>query len=234
MIANLLPWDSAFFVFPVGRVSASCEDEPDGEALRIAVLGLDCKLTYVFLPSACAGLELYRSALVALGGRLVDRRMTLRKCLLRESNVEDPEVVVATKITPDLEELAYASGWCSRFAAEERLRPYFRPLYKRWLENDISFGRVFVRSGACGRLMGMTTVSVREGIGRIGLVAVDASYCRQGVATELLQAAERWLQTKGITECRVVTQGLNVGGVALYKKCGYETLSVDEVWHVWR
>lgn len=237
MTAKWLPWDSSFFGFAVGRVDVSRGDVASAESLAAAIHDLGCGLTYVFLPGGnadLAGQELHRSALVALGGKLMDRKMTLSKRIGSMSAGQGAAVAVATEPTAELEELAYASGWCSRFALDDRLRPFFRPLYRRWLENDLSGGRVFVKSDADGRSIGMVTVSIVGGVGRIGLVAVDAHHCGRGVATELMICAERWLDSLGIAECRVVTQAANVGGVALYAKCGYGVAHMDEVWHVWR
>ena len=237
MTAKRLPWDSSFFGCTVGRVDISRRDIASAETLAAAIRDLDCELVYVFLPGGSAelaGQERHRSALVALGGKLVDRKMTFSKRIGLMSADKCAESAVATELTAELEELAYASGWCSRFALEERLRPFFRPMYRRWLENDLSDGRVFVMNDAGGRPIGMVTVSIDGGVGRIGLVAVDAHHCGKGVATELMSCVERWLSSLGIAECRVVTQAVNVGGVALYAKCGYSVVRTEEVWHVWR
>ena len=236
MTAKRLPWDSAFFGRTVGRVDVSREDAASAEFLAAAIRDLDCELTYVFLPGGSAdlsGQELHRSALVALGGRLVDRKMTLSKRIGSMPAGQSATITVAKELTAELEGLAYASGWCSRFSLDERLRPFFRPLYRRWLENDLSNGRVFVKNDADGRPIGMVTVSISDEVGRIGLVAVDAHHCGRGIATELMNCAECWLDSHGTAECRVVTQAVNAGGVSLYVKCGYCVERTEEVWHVW-
>ena len=229
-----LSWDSDFFGFSVGRVIVSEDDAPDAEELRKSIEGLNVELAYVFLPGeADAGQECHREALVSMSGKLVDHKVTLGKRLEPRSD-EPADVVSATSLTPEIESLAYGSGWCSRFAAEDRLRPFFRPLYRQWLQNDFRDGKVLVRMSDDGMPIGLTTVSVCNGIGRVGLVSADAGHCRQGVASALLCAAEGWLLRRGVRECRVVTQYGNTAGMALYSRCGYEVLARHEVWHVWR
>ena len=215
-----LSWDSDFFGFSVGRVIVSEDDAPDAKKLRKSIEELNVELAYVFLPGeADAGQECHREALVSMSGKLVDHKVTLGKRLEPRSD-EPADVVSATSLTPEIESLAYGSGWCSRFAAEDRLRPFFRPLYRQWLQNDFRDGKVFVRMSDDGMPIGLTTVSVCNGIGRVGLVSVDAGHCRQGVASALLCAAEGWLLRRGVRECRVVTQYGNTAGMALYSPCG--------------
>ena len=234
MDVERLSWDTDFFGFTVGRVIVSKDDEPDAGKLRKSIEGLNVELAYVFLPGEVdAGQECHRETLVSMSGKLVDLKVTLGKRLVARAD-GPTDVVAATSLTPEIESLAYGSGWCSRFAVEDRLRPFFRPLYKRWLQNDLRDGKVFVRLADEGRPIGLTTVSIRNGIGRVGLVAVDALQCRKGVATALLHAAEEWLLRQGVCECRVVTQHENIAGMALYSRCGYKVLARQEVWHVWK
>ena len=234
MNAERLSWDSDFFGFEVGCVMVSKEDALDADGLSNAVEGLNVELAYVFLPSDMGcGMERLRSALVSMSGKLVDHKVTLNKRLVSITDASK-NVVPATSLTHEIESLAYASGWCSRFAAEDRLRPFFRPLYKRWLQNDFRDGAVLVKTSGDGRVIGITTVSVRGVLGRIGLVAVDVNHCRMGVATDLLRSAEAWLLSQDVRECQVVTQYGNVAGMSLYERCGYEVSQRQEVWHVWR
>ena len=234
MDVERLPWDSDFFGFEVGRVIVSKDDVLDAGKLRKAIEGLNVELAYVFLPGEVdAGQECHREVLVSMSGKLVDHKVTFVKRLVARAG-EPTDVVSATSLTPEIESLAYGSGWCSRFAAEDRLRPFFCPMYKRWLQNDFRDGKVFVRLSGEGKPIGLTTVSVRNGIGCVGLMAVDAGHCRKGVATALLHAAEEWLLRQGVCECRVVTQHDNIAGMALYSRCGYEVRTRYEVWHVWK
>ena len=231
-----LPWDSDFFGFAVGRVALPA-GFVDPVAVRDAIREMDCDLTYVFLPvggDANRDAEKPRSALVDLGGKCCDLKLTYRKILTAAECLPDGcESATARTISPKLEELAYASGWCSRFVSDDRLRPFFKPMYLLWLKRDLAVGNVFVLPTADAP-EGMATVSVREGLGKVGLVAVDAKSCGKGIATQLMRNVCGWLAGRGVRECEVVTQGMNVAARRLYEKVGFGLQSQMEVWHVWK
>ena len=227
---SALPWDTEFFGFSVGRMDLSanaCEVE-----LRTAIASSSFELTYVFLPVGGA-MEGPRSALVALGGRCYDLKLTYRKSLSDGMVVNDGSSFAANEITPELTSLAYASGWCSRFVSDDRLARFFKPLYLQWLKRDFLRGKVFVRP-SLSNPEGMVTVSVQGHVGRVGLLAVDAGHCRCGIATGLLQDIDVWFTSQGVKACEVVTQGINVAAQKLYEKSGYKLSAQTEVWHVWK
>lgn len=232
-----LTWDTEFFGFPVGCVMLTNADVDPNELRRVIDMAGET-LTYVFLPvgdgSDCAA-ERPRSALVDMGGMCRDLKVTFRKAI--DTDVKEPEgleSVAASCITPELESLAYASGWCSRFVADDRLRRFFKPMYLAWLRRDLTSGKVFVRPSA-DRPEGMATVSIdSRGMGKIGLVAVDAKSCGKGIGTSLLKDVDRYLLSHSVSQCEVVTQGMNVAAHRLYEKVGFKPISRREVWHVWR
>ena len=230
-----LPWDSDFFGCSVGRVILS-EGGGDPEALKKAILKANCALTYVFLPvlgGTINEIEKPRGALVDLGGRCCDLKTVYRKTIGGGKGESSKGVVTATRMSSELEALAYASGWCSRFVSDNRLSKFFRPMYRKWLERDLARGMVFVYPSA-EHPEGMVTASICDGLGKVGLVAVDAKSCGKGIATSLLADMEAWLASQGIHECEVVTQGVNVAARHLYEKVGFKLHSQMEVWHVWK
>lgn len=230
-----LPWDSDFFGFSVGRVILS-EGGVDPEALKKAIQTANCALTYAFLPvlgETIDEIEKPRGALVDLGGHCHDLKTVYRKTIGVGEGEQSKGVVTATQMSSELETLAYASGWCSRFVADNRLSEFFKPMYRKWLERDLAIGKVFVYPSA-EHPKGMVTASICEGQGKVGLVAVDAKSCGKGIATTLLANMEAWLGSQGIRECEVVTQGMNVAARHLYEKVGFKLHSQMEVWHVWK
>jgi RimJ/RimL family protein N-acetyltransferase len=55
----------------------------------------------------------------------------------------------------------------------------------------------------------------------------------QGVATRLLEAAERWAQSRGVNRLELIVAADNVRAIGLYKKCGYELEGIKRrAWHV--
>lgn len=236
MLVEKLPWDSNFFGFSVGQLVLPTGNV-NAEDMKKAIHGADCELTYVFVPIEndvfCDAKEL-GTLLIGLGGRRCDIKVTYRKTLSSRTYLDQGVGIVATTVTPALEGLAYASGWCSRFVKDDRLSPFFKPMYRLWLEHDIRLGRVFVRPNEDSPA-GMATVSVQDDIGKIGLVAVDAKFRGNGIATSLMSDIDNWLAgSQGVGTCEVVTQGENAVARRLYEKVGFKLFSKMEVWHVWR
>lgn len=229
-----LPWDSDFFSFPVGRIALPTT-AISPEQLKDAVSHSGETLTYVFLPiggNASRETEKKRSALVELGGKCCDLKTVYRKAIAPNCGESAATSVCASQLTPALEALAYASGWCSRFVTDERLSRHFKPMYLIWLKRELERGKVFVRPDA-DNPQGMATVSVQDGLGKIGLVAVDAKHCGRGIGSALLKDIDRWLAREGVGMCEVVTQGMNLAARQLYEKSGFRLHSQMEVWHVW-
>jgi len=230
-----LPWDSEFFGFSVGRLVLS-SGVVASELVRDAIRDAGCDLTYVFLPvggDLPLDAEKPRSALVGLGGKCCDLKVAYRKTLDEKNVVCGGDAVTTAAISEELEALAYASGWCSRFVADDRLRSFFKPMYLLWLKRDLEQGKVFVLPSAEAP-EGMATVSIQDGVGKVGLVAVDAKSCGKGLATRLMHNVDAWLYVQGVRECEVVTQGMNVAARHLYEKVGYKLHSQMEVWHIWK
>lgn len=230
-----LDWDSRFFGVSVGRLELCLGDGVSSSTMEDLILRSDYDLIYVFLPVSegrMAELEKPRSALVSLGGRCVDLKTFYRK-KVADFACAEREAVLAKASSDRLLKLAYASGWCSRFSQDERLRPFQEQMYGLWLEREFKEGRVFVHPSAENPL-GLATVTLQNGVGRIGLVAVDADSCGKGIGTMLLEDVEAWLRKAGAGECSVVTQGMNIAACRLYEKSGFTQERQIEVWHVWR
>ena len=229
-----LDWDSRFFGLSVGRLELNLGNNVSSSMIEDVVRGSDYDLIYVFLPVSegrMAELEKPRSALVSLGGRCVDLKTFYRK-KIADFACAERAAVLAKASSDRLLKLAYASGWCSRFSQDERLRPFQEQLYGLWLEKELTEGRVFVYPSEENPL-GLVTVTLQNGVGRIGLVAVDADSCGKGIGTKLLEDVEAWLRAAGARECSVVTQGMNIAACRLYEKSGFAQERQIEVWHVW-
>lgn len=236
--AERLPWDSAFFGLDVGSIAVPCVGHGWASELEEMVRCSSFDLTYVFIPSPLPepeNMEI-RRALTALSGVQYGGRVVFRKRFGGISCSQEARMVstaTASRISASLEALAYVSGEFSRFARDPRLVPFFRPMYRRWLENELASGKVFVWPDA-NDPRGMATVCVRNRSGKIGLVAVARESRGKGVATGLLAAAEGWLLEQGVCECEVVTQGDNLAAQALYHKAGFSCREQMDVWHIWR
>lgn len=230
-----LDWDSRFFGVSVGRLELNLGDVVLSSTIEDVIRGSNYDLIYVFLPVSegrMAELEKPRSALVSIGGRCVDLKTFYRK-KVADFACAEKAAVLAKASSDRLLKLAYASGWCSRFSQDERLRSFQEQLYGLWLEKELTEGHVFVYPSEESPL-GLATVTLQNGVGRIGLVAVDADSCGKGIGTKLLGDVEAWLWEAGAKEYGVITQGMNIAACRLYEKFGFALERQVEVWHVWR
>lgn len=225
-----LQWDSDFFGLNVGCVSLAEPREAFG--LKPLLDGTSFDLVYVFAP-VVSELSLARETLEDSGGIMYDVRTKFVKCIESSPCDECEFVTCATQISDELEALAYDSGVYSRFAKDPRLKPFFRAMYRLWLVKELANGKVFVWSDSAG-CRGMVTVSVHDGKGRIGLVAVSKECRGKGIARKLMTAVDAWLWGQGVRECEVVTQGQNTAAQALYHSVGFTICDRKYVWHVWR
>lgn len=229
-----LPWDSEFFGVDVGRIVVPCDWAGHASELEALVRGSSVDLIYAFVSESLAEREEIHRVLGDLSGVLYDNRRVFRKrCVKPAVQSLRTSAGAATRISAPLEALAYVSGTYSRFAQDPRLVPFFQPMYRRWLEKELANGKVFVWPDAITPL-GMATVGVQDGMGKIGLVAVAEEARGRGIALGLMAAVDDWLLAQGIDECEVVTQGRNLPAQALYRKAGFSCCDKTEVWHVWR
>ncbi|RYY87919.1 aminotransferase class I/II-fold pyridoxal phosphate-dependent enzyme, partial [archaeon] len=87
------------------------------------------------------------------------------------------------------------------------------------------------------REVGFITVSRKHSSANIGLLAVDPSCRRLGIASALLSRATLWaLEHLGYlphTTLDVVTQGTNSIAIACYRAFGFRLASVQDVYHIW-
>lgn len=230
-----LAWDSAFFKLDVGRIDVSRSGVWNALELKDLIVHSSKDLLYVFVSGTLTEPEnaAVRQVLSTSSGVRYDKRMTFRKRLATSALASQKGAIAATRLSAPLMELAYASGVYSRFSLDCRLSPFFRPMYQKWLEKDFANGKVFVWPNDVNP-QGMATISVREGRGTIGLVAVTEQSRGKGIASALMKTADDWLLSQGIYECEVVTQGANLAAQALYRKAGFSCCEQTDVWHVWR
>jgi dTDP-4-amino-4,6-dideoxy-D-galactose acyltransferase len=79
----------------------------------------------------------------------------------------------------------------------------------------------------------MVTLEDRDGIGTIGLIAVDPEREKRGLGRSLVQAAQSWFAKEGFEQGRVVTQAANAAACRLYEKCGYSLVKTEHFYHFW-
>ena len=227
-----LPWDSEHFGLKIGRVTQSSADTPERAVQWATARGLDC----LYLLADSGDAETLRSA-AAAGFRMVDIRVTLSAGIPATGDQAGIRAAV-TDDFPLLARLAARSHRDSRFYADGRFpRDRCDALFAAWIERsctDPGFaGAVFV-AGTAGEPVGYITCSIKQGVGDIGLIAVEESHTGRGLGGALLAQAHAWFRLQGVERARVVTQGSNVKALRLYQRAGFRVESVQVWFHWWR
>jgi dTDP-4-amino-4,6-dideoxy-D-galactose acyltransferase len=231
---RLLEWDTQTFGFKTARI---IPERLDPEALQHTLQTLNnlgVVLAYWMVPSV----ETASSALaVANSGALVDQKVTYVG-VIADLAREAPRVAEyeGPPDAPDLLALAIESGRYSRFRVDPRFpRQAFERLYHQWIINSVQHtiadATLVIRSGE--QITGLVTVGEKVGRVDIGLIAVSAEARGQGLATQLVHAANAWGRDLGYTVGQVVTQGANQPACRLYERCGYSQEKSEDVFHFW-
>lgn len=221
-----LPWDSAFFNYPVGKITIDNFDI--FESKQFTTEPKDYKLVYVF-----SKIELPHS----LNLKLVDQKIIF----IKQLHFNDNENIVNqfnidTHSYDELLELTFISGLYSRFRTDQNFKNNeFSKLYKQWIDNSLSNPDIkIVVSTLNQKLTGFVTVDLNDTVlARIGLIAVDNSFQGKSIGSELLNAAENIASENGNKSIEVATQFANAPAMHFYKKNNYSILSSTYIYHIW-
>ncbi len=230
-IGEVLPWDSEFFGFRIGRLHADAFcDRGAGGVERWA---RDNALRCVYYLADGNDVEGVRAA-EELGFRRVDVRWTRERSL---ADVQPSALELAEEEDlPFLLELARKSHRITRFYKD----PHFDDarcddLYARWLErgyHDPDQAICVVRQS--GRAVGYSVSADRgDSVGELGLIAVAPEARATGLGGRLVQACLVWLAARGCKRVEVVTQGCNRAANRLYEQLGFRTQRMDYWFHWW-
>lgn len=77
-----------------------------------------------------------------------------------------------------------------------------------------------------GQIVGYVCVRVMYEEAQVCNIAVLPEYCRQGIATELLNGMLAFVLEHGCKRCELEVNVQNEPAVALYKKCGFEVAGI--------
>ncbi len=235
-----LEWDSNFFGFPVASIIPGELTIP---VLRRTIEELRDKGFRLVYWASQMNMNDIAVEVRALGGFLVDRKVTLSKELHRNDRSGEEENALPehrveeytdSHLTPELEALAVEAGRYSRFREDPEIpEEKFRELYRLWVENSINHRiaeAVFVVRVE-SRIAGMLTAGEKNRRGDIGLLSVDPNRRRKGIGTALVKRADVFFSLHGYSYSQVVTQERNIPALKLYKKCGYEVERVENFYH---
>ena len=248
-----LDWECGNFGFSVAQVSqADLSDEAIVDTLRQA-RAAGVRLTV--WPTG-DGREVASEIIAEFAGRLVDRKATFTRSLggspvangtRKISDRGCPAILpyTATTASPGLTELAIAAGKYSRFHVDPAFpREKFQAMYRLWIERSVrgeladavlvaATDRTNSNEQVQPNPAGMITLAESGGVAQIGLIAVAGEMRGRGIGSALIDAAHRWMQTRGAGEARVVTQLENLPACHLYERAGYQLSHVQNVYHFW-
>jgi len=219
---RVLDWDSEFWGVRIAEV-----DGPDAEAWARAN-AVACAYLLVAAEDAAAAHRAEEH-----GFRLMDVRVELDA----EAATDAPQGIRphSDADVERLRQIARTNHADTRFYADQRFpRERCDELYDTWVRRSAEgWADALLVADADGAPAGYVSVHEREGHGSIGLIGVDPEARGRGLGAELVRGALAWCSGHGLPECRVVTQGRNVGAQRLFQRCGFRTRSVGLWFHRW-
>lgn len=233
-----LGWDSEFFGYGVGAITASNNIKLTLESINAFFENSKNRLVYLFSEDPLLETSVENEKHTFF---FADIKQTYYRNLL----FEDPLLFGTGTVSPygerypnsQLIELALQSGIYSRFYLDPMFsKNKFVEMYSAWIKKSTNFeiaDEVLV-SRLAGNLAGVVTLKCEATTGSVGLIAVDAMQRNKGIGRELIYSAFLYFISKGLNYIKVVTQGRNLSAVNLYKKCGFELEKQLFVYHVWK
>lgn len=237
---DALCWDTQFFGFPVGVLNA-IEQSPQEFRLQIAniIQSPPCRLLYVHINPEDT---LTRDYVTHLGAQLVDNRVVFRKSIdirLPAISIKDgrPAETYVDSGRNELNELALIAGRYSRFRIDSKISETdFQRLYIQWIKRSVSGAiadKVLITRDQQNSPTSLITLSCKESIGSIGLLAVRPDQQGNGLGFQLVNRALEYFSQKLCTTAEVVTQGTNTAACKLYGKCGFIPFRLSHTYHLW-
>lgn len=223
-----LKWDSEFFNLKIGK-SVTFNDEIVSE-----MESDNFDLLYVFAKNPTCENLIY---LQKYNANLVDTKVIFHKHLDFKL---DNETLFEFNEIDDVNQLIYLaieSGHKSRFRLDKNFEAKkFEEMYENWILNslkDTSSTKVFVYRDNF-KLGGFVTVEIKNGIGTIGLIAVDETLRGNGIGAKLIKQVEFYLMQSSVSELEVATQLENFGACEFYKQSGFNIKETINIYHLWK
>ena len=228
---SILEWDSSFFGFKVATIHSLTLAVNEIEAMVTQMKGENIRLAYWKTPFK---IEEFPTQYTV---KLSDVACLYSSDILKQTE-KHPNISLYNQSTtsPELESIAIQCGILSRFNTDKKFPPQaFESLYKTWINKSVSkeIADDIIIYTLEGKLGGIVTVSIKNGVGNIGLFGIDESMRGKGIGTLLLQAAITYFADNNCTRAQVVTQKDNEAARGLYEKCGLTLIEQKYCYHIW-
>lgn len=235
MIIEPQVWDSDFFNIKIGKVILSVFKRFDVDKIFEEAKQYHFRLVYIESDNRLSPPHFFSGNL-----KLVDIKTSLRIKSTKSVQVNTNWNIVKsdyTRITPELEHLAYESGVYSRFYNDPMFPDkLFKKLYKKWIVNCIkkSFpGVLFVCLDNHQKPIGFVSVIKVGRLSHIVLIAVARDWRKKNIGFSLLQKAIYWSYKNQCNYLTLTTQFNNTPAMNLYKMCGFKIISKKYYYHYW-
>ncbi len=231
---QLLIWDTEFFGIKTGRIIPASLQENQLASTLTEMRQKGFQLVY------WSSKHQYMYDFQSYSGILVDKKTTYEINLININpasiHISKTESYSSALPFAQLEKLAIQSGIYSRFALDKKFpHEKFTALYKVWIRKSVSGEMadevLVIRQN--NNIAGMVTLSNKNGVGDIGLIAVDKKFRGRKFGQQLVGDAHRWFIQHGCHTSHVVTQGDNLPACRLYKRCGYQKTKIEFYYHFW-
>ena len=233
---EILEWDSAFFGYPVARVTASAISIEKLESIKQQASDKGIRLIYLFSDPAD---KISANAAAKNDAKLVDQKITFH--IKIDASVvsavdEHIEQYEADQPSEQLINLSIQSGLYSRYKIDPNFKNNeFERMYLAWIENSVNkkiADHTFVYKED-GKELGFVTLKARNNYGQIGLIAVDESSRGKSIGKKLVTAVISQLFQKNIADLDVATQIDNADACKFYEKVGFKGIKTENIYHIW-
>ncbi|MDX6511108.1 MAG: dTDP-4-amino-4,6-dideoxy-D-galactose acyltransferase [Gaiellaceae bacterium] len=229
---ELLEWDTAFWGFPVARVTGVLTAEEARAADRWCIEN-GARVLFALVEAAD---KESRQVAETSGFAEVDSRITLRQAAGERRRTRDPRIREARDSDREaLARIARTAHATTRFYHD----PHFDPdrcgeLYARWILSacDGAEAILVADDGGCVGYLSLD-LDPERGVGRLALLAVESSRQREGLGRALVEAGIELLESRGAHELEVVTQERNAAALHVFERAGFIRDRAELWFHKW-
>ena len=132
--------------------------------------------------------------------------------------------------------LALQSGIYSRFRMDVNFKNgEFERLYSVWIEKSVTreIADDVLIYEENEQELGVATLGSKNGVGEIGLFAVDGQARRRSIGKMLIAGVYRSCLKLRLSTVQVITQRENIPACRFYQACGFKEESSTYIYHLW-
>jgi dTDP-4-amino-4,6-dideoxy-D-galactose acyltransferase len=227
-----LAWDSNFFGYKTGLIEL--KHNVIIPLYDIIQRNPEYKLIYI----RCAPAHIQQDEIKALGGKLVDEKVTFAQDIPAPPHIYSQNVILYPDNEPTTEilQLGLASGIYSRFKVDKKfINNEFERLYEIWIRNSTNktIAKHVITYQKDGKYIGLLTLGEKNKRADIGILAVNEQYRGLGIGKSLVQKAFELSVQMGYSQIQVVTQKANVNACKFYESVGFKIDTIENIYHLW-